>query len=514
MTPHFILPCVSNVWVSSSLSSLSSCHLITYFGTYINYISQIFVESLRPVGTLLVTGENGGITSSSSVFVSDLEKGGVSGADTVSTLVTPSMRVSGLESGGLVSVGVHGELTSFEDLKINFINNVNLESGEGAAVSVQRAAELKLNGGAITAELYADRVATATLVGSVPTQSQLNAMQAIKARKSGAANSKTEPVHSGRREVRVFGDLVMDGYELRGAAIVGSSLQGVEELGVTTLTMKYQQESSLAYFAANSTLQSFTGSSVSSDGVLSFDTLSIKKLGSNLDCNGFELNNAKLSGGSLNEMVKVATKELELTSLASTSSSSSISSFALLDSSGKIHTTSHGNAHGLNHHGFSYDMSKQTLHLTKLGEHELAGSVDGKGNVMKDVVIDKSEIISAVKVESDGHISSQGDMDVGGDASIAGTLVVGGTVMGSGPYVDSSDERFKMNVESLFDKEHSEDGTSGLETVLKLRPVKYHFNMSSHPTKQFPTGQEIGFIAQEIEKHIPQIVTSDADGYM
>jgi len=137
---------------------------------------------------------------------------------------------------------------------------------------------------------------------------------------------------------------------------------------------------------------------------------------------------------------------------------------------------------------------------------------------------------------------------------------VGGTVMGSGPYVDSSDARLKTHVTDLFPStqqhptsatkqpkgggggggggvgnsnvtrsdevgaklkpgERKEGGTPGsssaLQLIQALRPVRYRFNqtLGELTSKRFPTGDEIGFIAQEMEAVLPEIVTTGADGF-
>lgn len=109
-------------------------------------------------------------------------------------------------------------------------------------------------------------------------------------------------------------------------------------------------------------------------------------------------------------------------------------------------------------------------------------------------------------MQSDGGLSCKGDLDVSEDASVGGTLVVGGTVMGSGPYVDSSDRRLKANITDMF-----ENG-GAVELVKALRPVRYRFK--PHDRRRFSEKDEIGFIAQEIEALVPEIVTTDSEGFM
>ena len=67
-----------------------------------------------------------------------------------------------------------------------------------------------------------------------------------------------------------------------------------------------------------------------------------------------------------------------------------------------------------------------------------------------------------------------------------------GTFDPSGTYAALSDKRMKNDISPL---------THGLETVLKLKPVSYHFNHIQRDMKS------IGFIAQEVEKIIPEAVS-------
>ena len=68
----------------------------------------------------------------------------------------------------------------------------------------------------------------------------------------------------------------------------------------------------------------------------------------------------------------------------------------------------------------------------------------------------------------------------------------------------SSDKRFKKNISPL---------QNSLEKVLNLQGVNYDWKINEFPDKHFNEGQQIGFIAQEIEEILPLVVQTDADGY-
>jgi len=54
---------------------------------------------------------------------------------------------------------------------------------------------------------------------------------------------------------------------------------------------------------------------------------------------------------------------------------------------------------------------------------------------------------------------------------------------------------------------------NALEAILGLRGVSYSWDKEKWADKSFADGQQIGFIAQEIEKIFPSLVTTDSDGY-
>ena len=64
----------------------------------------------------------------------------------------------------------------------------------------------------------------------------------------------------------------------------------------------------------------------------------------------------------------------------------------------------------------------------------------------------------------------------------------------------TSDIRFKTNVRSV---------ENALDKVKALRGVYYNWNQKAFPEKEFGAQNELGFIAQEVEKVVPEIVTKD-----
>jgi len=67
---------------------------------------------------------------------------------------------------------------------------------------------------------------------------------------------------------------------------------------------------------------------------------------------------------------------------------------------------------------------------------------------------------------------------------------------------NTSDRQFKNNIESITPAE-------GLALVNKLQPVRHDWKREEFPGHRFPVGRHIGFIAQEVQEHIPEVVKGD-----
>jgi len=68
----------------------------------------------------------------------------------------------------------------------------------------------------------------------------------------------------------------------------------------------------------------------------------------------------------------------------------------------------------------------------------------------------------------------------------------------------SSDVRFKKDIGAIDDP---------LEIINKLNGVKYKWKSDEFPGRNFDNSTQLGFIAQEVEKVLPDIVGTDGDGW-
>jgi len=64
----------------------------------------------------------------------------------------------------------------------------------------------------------------------------------------------------------------------------------------------------------------------------------------------------------------------------------------------------------------------------------------------------------------------------------------------------TSDIRFKTNIRPVV---------NALDKVKALRGVYFNWNQKAFPEKEFGAGDELGFIAQEVEQIVPEIVSKD-----
>jgi len=135
-----------------------------------------------------------------------------------------------------------------------------------------------------------------------------------------------------------------------------------------------------------------------------------------------------------------------------------------------------------------------------LGVHGISGFVGMKG---------ESNGAGGAGVMGDGAyigVYGRGSLAVLGTShgfpnGYAGYFV--GTVLASS-YVTNSDARFKTHISTL---------PNALDRVLAMRGVSFDWRRNEFPDKNFKKGQQFGFIAQEIEKVCPDLVSKDPQGY-
>ncbi|ETP02827.1 hypothetical protein F441_20154 [Phytophthora nicotianae CJ01A1] len=156
------------------------------------------------------------------------------------------------------------------------------------------------------------------------------------------------------------------------------------------------------------------------------------------------------------------------------------------------------------HGSLRFDATSGTFSAEKIEVQRMRGSIDMSESELRGVEIIGGHI-SSVNMTAIEMVEVQGELFVEDEAFFGASVTVDGQVMGSGAYVDASDERFKCDIHQI---------ANASEVVAQLRGVEYAYNSAEFPDKFPHDGQrELGFIAQEVEKVAPQVVSTDADGF-
>jgi hypothetical protein len=93
-----------------------------------------------------------------------------------------------------------------------------------------------------------------------------------------------------------------------------------------------------------------------------------------------------------------------------------------------------------------------------------------------------------------------------GTATPGYALTVAGTAWVTSGSWSGSDARWKKNVSTL-------STASSLDKILALNPVNYEWKTDEYPEMKFSKDAQLGFIAQDVENIIPEVVTTDNNGY-
>ena len=126
-------------------------------------------------------------------------------------------------------------------------------------------------------------------------------------------------------------------------------------------------------------------------------------------------------------------------------------------------------------------------------------------------VIENSEIKSSIGITTNSMAVGEGGLEVSGPSSftsnvfIDSSLSVHGSVMGSGPYMDSSDSRFKRDIRSL--------PSNSLDLIMKFDAKTYYYDTKMFKDRKFSGAQQIGWMADDIQKLVPELVEEDNDGF-
>ena len=137
--------------------------------------------------------------------------------------------------------------------------------------------------------------------------------------------------------------------------------------------------------------------------------------------------------------------------------------------------------------------------LTSSGVSSFTGAIYANAQTitLTDANLKGAFTVSASATFSNG-ISSGGIITATG-VSVTGTVTASGSAL-------ISDRRYKKNITSI-------SNTSTIEGLLNLRPVFYDWRRDEFPKHNFDSFTHYGFIAQEVEEVMPELVGSDENGW-
>ncbi|MCB1179743.1 MAG: tail fiber domain-containing protein [Leptospiraceae bacterium] len=113
------------------------------------------------------------------------------------------------------------------------------------------------------------------------------------------------------------------------------------------------------------------------------------------------------------------------------------------------------------------------------------------------VIAPHSTSLSGIRILTNGNVGI-------GIANPTSALHVNGNAHATS-YNNTSDGRYKENIKNI---------PSALEKVEKLKGVYYTWKQKEYKDLNFPNGQDLGFIGQEVEKVIPEVVYKDNKGFI
>lgn len=96
-----------------------------------------------------------------------------------------------------------------------------------------------------------------------------------------------------------------------------------------------------------------------------------------------------------------------------------------------------------------------------------------------------------------------GNVGIGATSPGGYKLYVNGSAYSTGGW-GGSDIRWKKNIVPI---------ENALESVLQLQGVNYEWKVEEYKDKNFDEGRQIGVIAQDVEKVLPELVRTDNEGY-
>jgi len=288
--------------------------------------------------------------------------------------------------------------------------------------------------------------------------------------------------------VEITGSVDFAGSSVSNIAIVSGSIEDATIISTNDFVVKGKKRGSIPVFGDEGSLQT-DEHLLFKNGVLEVGKISGHSVSGAVNFGGNALENAKLVSPSIDGLTELIVDQISL--------KKNVEKGQLLFSGddGKLVASSDLTFNGAGE-----------LKVSALSGHSVNGPVNFKNNELTNVLISSGKITGLEELKAAAaHVG--GALTADGDAYFGGAVTVAGAVIGSGPYIDSSDRRFKRDLAPV-------EGAAALAAVRRLRPVRYAHRAEEFPERRLAEGPQLGFVAQEVQEVFPEVVATDAGGYL
>jgi hypothetical protein len=138
------------------------------------------------------------------------------------------------------------------------------------------------------------------------------------------------------------------------------------------------------------------------------------------------------------------------------------------------------------------------------GNHFIFDDADGNHDLKFESAPSRALAFNTNGAAERMRITSSGNVGIGTSVPSQKLHVIG-NICATGTIGACSDARFKTHVVPL---------DNALSLIDRLRPVRFDWKRDEFCDREFAEGRQIGFIAQEVEEVLPQVVSTGSDGYL
>ena len=148
------------------------------------------------------------------------------------------------------------------------------------------------------------------------------------------------------------------------------------------------------------------------------------------------------------------------------------------------------------------------------GDSDLSITSTSQKVSIENVIFDNGKVSAVTTLEASGVVqltsetvstsTESGALVVSGGVGIGGALNVKGNITSTNGVASSSDRRWKKHIRQL---------NNSCQLLKRVRGVYYNYRTGEYPEKSFPPEEQLGVIAQEVEKVFPSVVITNKDGF-